>query len=377
MISKRGWFRVPRTDIPLLKGDEGRRAVWQWILANVRFQEQTMRFNGQNWEVDIGEVATSQPAILKAVGGTMTSKRLRNFMAELEAQGYIKYRGMTNKGFILTLKGHAEPKKGHAEKGTQNEKKGTQELTILAKKGHAGSQENCGVLHAPPKKGTQKGTQEARASKAAPVLRGTQKGTQECRKPAMSAAPRGHKNDIKERGSNSKKEYTTQLTSENGDRGVWGENPITGEPAQAVPSAPSGENGFLKGTQNLSTDYLPAPENLDPAWKVLGKADPGPIPAPAREYYWEGQVIRLNEKDFKQWLQDYQHIDVRAALRDYEHWLFNGIPEEKRKQWFQIVRRKLHADNAKALAAAQGEYEKERARLDFEAKAPVNHFLVP
>jgi len=54
-------------------------------------------------------------------------------------------------------------------------------------------------------------------------------------------------------------------------------------------------------------------------------------------YFFEGEIVRLKEKDYKRWKETYSSIpDFNAALQSADDWL-RGQAEKEKKRWFHVV----------------------------------------
>lgn len=80
--------------------------------------------------------------------------------------------------------------------------------------------------------------------------------------------------------------------------------------------------------------------------------------APSR-YFFEGEIIRLNERDFRKWEKAYSAIpDLRAALQAKDDYL-SQQPDEKQKGWFFFVSSQLANDHQRFLAQRIQQREEE------------------
>ncbi|TZG28587.1 hypothetical protein [Sphingomonas montanisoli] len=78
---------------------------------------------------------------------------------------------------------------------------------------------------------------------------------------------------------------------------------------------------------------------------------------PARErataglgYAFDGQTVRLNQRDFDQWAGSFHAIaDLRAELASIDSW-WQAQPEDKRRGWFHATSRMLNAKHQKAVS---------------------------
>ena len=64
-------------------------------------------------------------------------------------------------------------------------------------------------------------------------------------------------------------------------------------------------------------------------------------------YAWEGDVIRLNQRDFDDWVRAFSHLDLPAELIARDAYLSERDAEE-RKKWFQSTAAYFANRNAKA-----------------------------
>ncbi len=55
--------------------------------------------------------------------------------------------------------------------------------------------------------------------------------------------------------------------------------------------------------------------------------------AASRQYAFEGQVVKLSQKDFDNWQRAYPELNLRAELMMRDQWLARQ-PEDVRKRWF-------------------------------------------
>ncbi|MFS1584160.1 MAG: helix-turn-helix domain-containing protein [Candidatus Arsenophonus phytopathogenicus] len=107
------------------------------------------------------------------------------------------------------------------------------------------------------------------------------------------------------------------------------------------------KNGTLKdpknGTQNLSVEPNIESKDLNTQKTVQKKS----IEKISR-YAFEGEVIRLNHKDFADWQKLYPNLDLPSELLrldiEYQH--------EKPKKWFIITSQKLNYQNKQAIKQA-------------------------
>lgn len=70
------------------------------------------------------------------------------------------------------------------------------------------------------------------------------------------------------------------------------------------------------------------------------------------KYGFEGNVIRLTEKDFKQWQRAYSRLDLLAELTARDAWLSADASAVDRKRWFISTSKYLANRNAEAKAKA-------------------------
>lgn len=85
------------------------------------------------------------------------------------------------------------------------------------------------------------------------------------------------------------------------------------------------------------------------------KKDAGAAPpaAPAKEYAFEGQTIKLNQRDFDAWAKVYHGIgDLAAELTSIDAW-WQGQQPEKRKTWFNATAGMLNKKHQAILAGAK------------------------
>lgn len=79
--------------------------------------------------------------------------------------------------------------------------------------------------------------------------------------------------------------------------------------------------------------------------KKESKQEPSPTAMGARaraKYYFESGVIRLSEKDFKQWEQSFRHLSLSAELIALTDWAQN-LPEGR--GWFAAISNALNKKN--------------------------------
>lgn len=112
-----------------------------------------------------------------------------------------------------------------------------------------------------------------------------------------------------------------------------------------------------KGWQNASPQ--PQPHSNPPT----------PLSDSGKVYAFEGQTIRLNQRDFDQWCASYHAIpDMRAELQSIDDWLQGeNVPAATRQKWFNPVSRMLSRKHEERMAAKRTE---DKARSDFEARHP-------
>jgi hypothetical protein len=110
------------------------------------------------------------------------------------------------------------------------------------------------------------------------------------------------------------------------------------------------------------------PQFGDDAFRSSGTADPAvryteetPVetpeetperaqaPRPAKEYEFEGQVVRLTKRDFDAWQKAFSYLELRAELISRDNWL-GEQPANVRKTWFQSTSTYLRNRNAEAKA---------------------------
>lgn len=65
-------------------------------------------------------------------------------------------------------------------------------------------------------------------------------------------------------------------------------------------------------------------------------------------YRWEGEVIKLNDKDFTTWLNKYSKINVRRVLEDRDDWLATQ-PDRIQKNWYMSTVKWLEKLNNEAV----------------------------
>lgn len=64
------------------------------------------------------------------------------------------------------------------------------------------------------------------------------------------------------------------------------------------------------------------------------------------QYEWEGQIIRLKPKDFRQWSTSFPYVDLRAELASADAWLASDdATDAQRKKWFHVVAALLRKRN--------------------------------
>jgi hypothetical protein len=77
--------------------------------------------------------------------------------------------------------------------------------------------------------------------------------------------------------------------------------------------------------------------------KEIKKIDSGP------RYAFEGQVIKLNQRDFNKWQETYHAIpDLRAQLFSLDGWFVDH--SDLQPKWFHIAKRTLNKDHQENLA---------------------------
>lgn len=99
----------------------------------------------------------------------------------------------------------------------------------------------------------------------------------------------------------------------------------------------------------------------NPAQPVSASASNQPTPLPKDcstyadekptkrvSYRWEGEVIKLNDKDFTTWLNKYSKINVRRVLEDRDDWLATQ-PDRIKKGWYLSTIRWLEKLNNEAV----------------------------
>ncbi|QBY41933.1 helix-turn-helix domain-containing protein [Arsenophonus nasoniae] len=107
------------------------------------------------------------------------------------------------------------------------------------------------------------------------------------------------------------------------------------------------KNGTLKdpknGTQNLSVEPNIESKDLNtqnPIEKNTIKIS---------RYAFEGEVIRLNQKDFEQWASIFSDIDLLQELKRFDF----EFSKEKPKNWFSALSAKLNYQNETARKRKQ------------------------
>jgi hypothetical protein len=48
-----------------------------------------------------------------------------------------------------------------------------------------------------------------------------------------------------------------------------------------------------------------------------------------KKYFFEGKIIKINKKDFDDWIKAYPHLNLYAELKMYDAWLYENDPEVK------------------------------------------------
>ena len=71
-------------------------------------------------------------------------------------------------------------------------------------------------------------------------------------------------------------------------------------------------------------------------------------PSKRVSYRWEGEVIKLNDKDFTTWLNKYSKINVRRVLEDRDDWLATQ-PDRIQKNWYMSTVKWLEKLNNEAV----------------------------
>lgn len=67
---------------------------------------------------------------------------------------------------------------------------------------------------------------------------------------------------------------------------------------------------------------------------------PAPADAPptASKYRWQGDIIRLTEKDFDRWASSFRAIDLPAELASLDAWLSSrDATDQHRRGWFHVT----------------------------------------
>lgn len=117
------------------------------------------------------------------------------------------------------------------------------------------------------------------------------------------------------------------------------------------------------GTERESKEKETGCENIsEPDTPLLSaSASNQPIPLPKDcstyadekpskrvSYRWEGEVIKLNDKDFTTWLNKYSKINVRRVLEDRDDWLATQ-PDRIQKNWYMSTVKWLEKLNNEAV----------------------------
>jgi hypothetical protein len=73
-------------------------------------------------------------------------------------------------------------------------------------------------------------------------------------------------------------------------------------------------------------------------------------PKGGQPYVFEGQVIRLQRREYQAWEKAYPNIDLRASLQSRDDWLATEADEKTKKRWFMSTSNHLANLQSKASA---------------------------
>lgn len=112
---------------------------------------------------------------------------------------------------------------------------------------------------------------------------------------------------------------------------------------------PSSSNGAAEQEPGLAPTLIPT---LTPIDSVSKKDTESETTKGASRFKFEGQVIRLTPKDFDQWTEAYEHLELRAELTSHDAYLASQ-PVKDQKHWFIRTSTHLRNQNHKAAQAAK------------------------
>lgn len=99
--------------------------------------------------------------------------------------------------------------------------------------------------------------------------------------------------------------------------------------------------------QRFSNGDETAPDTETEAETEKKKVTP---PKGGQPYVFEGQIIRLQRREFEAWKKAYPDIDLRACLQSRDDWLATEADEKTRKRWFMSTSNHLANLQSKASA---------------------------
>ena len=115
--------------------------------------------------------------------------------------------------------------------------------------------------------------------------------------------------------------------------------------------APEGEEGRGEERRDSETDITVGEDSTGIENNITDSAAKKKRAA-GKKYAFEGKVVRLTEKDFKDWENSFKHIrDLFGVLKSRDEFLAT-LPESDRKNWFMSTASYLANRNEKAARDA-------------------------
>jgi hypothetical protein len=131
------------------------------------------------------------------------------------------------------------------------------------------------------------------------------------------------------------------------------------------------------GTRKQGGCFLVPPEpSIEPSIEPSEIPQPSAAPPPkqkpekptASRYRWQGDIIRLTERDFDRWRDSFSALDLAAELASLDAWLSSpDATDQHRKGWFHVVAGALKNRNTSErgkASAANGASKPRRPQAD-------------
>lgn len=126
----------------------------------------------------------------------------------------------------------------------------------------------------------------------------------------------------------------------------------------------SPDNSLLTGCQQASNRLVTAfkeskeinnlNNNIYNNTPLTPQEGEGEEKVPAKVYAFEGEFVKLNEKDFNRWKKSFPNVELEGFLTSYDAWL-KTQPEKVQKDWFMRCSgylAKKNQENAKSKPSA-------------------------